>query len=400
MLSIIIPAFNQHQLTQECALRVAEMTADCEIIIIDNGSTPPIAKPYVGFTEVTVIRNEENTGFPAAVNQGIKAATGDYICLLNNDCTVTEGWALGLMEGLERFDIVGPMTNFCAGMQQITIPCYNTLEELDNEAEHFTGIYAGSVTPVRWVIGFCMAFRKSVFDDVGEFDESLWPCSGEEINFCLCAGENGYTVGIVGDVYVHHDGSTTFRDMDSEHPYIEIIEKTDAHLIKRWGKDVYHQMPKDDKPEDGSVRLNLGCGPKDRHLKGYVNIDVRQSAEPDVCFDISEGLPYADASVDEVRAWEILEHVHVDKTQFVVHEIWRVLKPGGLFESYTPSTDGRGAFQDPTHRSFWNRNSWLYYSHDAYRALYSTEACFDIEELEEDINEDQVHTRVMGRAVK
>jgi hypothetical protein len=39
-----------------------------------------------------------------------------------------------------------------------------------------------------------------------------------------------------------------------------------------------------------------------------------------------------------------------------------VLKPGGWLITRTPSTDGRGAFQDPTHVSFWNPNSFLYYT--------------------------------------
>ena len=43
-------------------------------------------------------------------------------------------------------------------------------------------------------------------------------------------------------------------------------------------------------------------------------------------------------------------------------ELYRILVPGGWFLSSTPSTDGRGAFQDPTHVSFWNENSFLYYT--------------------------------------
>ena len=41
---------------------------------------------------VTVITNPRNVGFPAAVNQGLQAASGEYLVLLNNDAVVTEGW--------------------------------------------------------------------------------------------------------------------------------------------------------------------------------------------------------------------------------------------------------------------------------------------------------------------
>jgi SAM-dependent methyltransferase len=43
-------------------------------------------------------------------------------------------------------------------------------------------------------------------------------------------------------------------------------------------------------------------------------------------------------------------------------EIHRVLAPGGILLSHTPSTDGRGAWQDPTHVSFWNENSFWYWT--------------------------------------
>jgi O-antigen biosynthesis protein len=45
-----------------------------------------------------------------------------------------------------------------------------------------------------------------------------------------------------------------------------------------------------------------------------------------------------------------------------IKEVYRVLAPGGHFLSRTPSTDGRGAFQDPTHVAYYNENSFLYYS--------------------------------------
>jgi len=45
-----------------------------------------------------------------------------------------------------------------------------------------------------------------------------------------------------------------------------------------------------------------------------------------------------------------------------MHEVYRCLAPQGWLLSQTPSTDGRGAFQDPTHVSFWNSNSFWYYT--------------------------------------
>ena len=123
------------------------------------------------------------------------------------------------------------------------------------------------------------------------------------------------------------------------------------------------------------IKLNLGCGL--RKLEGFINIDNRSEVSPDLLCDITEGLPYPDNSVDRVRAHDILEHVALGKTVPLIEEIYRVLRPGGVFEHYTPSTDGRGAFQDPDHRSFWNINSWLYFMDDKYRDLCGIKAKFD-----------------------
>lgn len=91
---------------------------------------------------------------------------------------------------------------------------------------------------------------------------------------------------------------------------------------------------------------------------GYVSIDLREDA--DVQFDLNNGIPLPDNSVGVLNASHILEHL-TDKTK-IMAEIHRVLSPGGWAFIEVPSTDGRGAFQDPTHVSYWNENSFLYYT--------------------------------------
>lgn len=147
------------------------------------------------------------------------------------------------------------------------------------------------------------------------------------------------------------------------------------------------------------MKLNLGSG--FRPQPGYVNIDISERCKPDLLHDITTGLPFPDDSVDEILAFDFLEHIPIGKTIGVIEEIWRVLKPGGTLEHFTPSTDGRGAFQDPTHLSFWNQNSWLYYTHDVYRNLYDIKAKFSIEFMQDYRSSDNVvHTRGLLHAVK
>jgi hypothetical protein len=88
-------------------------------------------------------------------------------------------------------------------------------------------------------------------------------------------------------------------------------------------------------------------------------VDVIAGPGVDVLTDLCQTLPWPDNSVDEIRAWDVLEHLP-DKVH-TMNEIWRVLRHGGIADLVVPTTEGSGAFQDPTHVSFWNRRSFFYY---------------------------------------
>jgi predicted SAM-dependent methyltransferase len=57
-------------------------------------------------------------------------------------------------------------------------------------------------------------------------------------------------------------------------------------------------------------------------------------------------------------------------------EVYRVLVPGGWLFCQVPSTDGRGAYQDPRHVSFWNENSFLYYTNKEWAKFIDTPVRF------------------------
>ena len=138
-------------------------------------------------------------------------------------------------------------------------------------------------------------------------------------------------------------------------------------------------------------KLNLGCGHKKRD--GFINADIRKDIEADLIFDAVDGLPVKDNSLNEIMAFDFLEHLPLGKTIFLIEEVWRALKSGGKFEHFTPSTEGNGAFQDPTHLSFWNLNSWLYFSETQINKEYGIKARFRVEVLR-DIKTDHkvIHT--------
>lgn len=129
------------------------------------------------------------------------------------------------------------------------------------------------------------------------------------------------------------------------------------------------------------LRLNLGCS--DAHVPGWTNVD--RVPPCDQVADLSVRWPWADSSVDAIKAWDIFEHLP-DKL-WTMNEAHRVLRPGGELDLVVPTTDGRGAFQDPTHKSFWTPND-LFYFVDIYaewrrfHVAYGITARFELKRVE------------------
>jgi O-antigen biosynthesis protein len=95
--SIIVPCWNQLEFTQQCLAALKTHTSPSwELIVIDNGSTDGTdlylaSARDLAAVPVTVVSNTTNLGFPAAINQGLQLARGEYLVLLNNDVIVTDG---------------------------------------------------------------------------------------------------------------------------------------------------------------------------------------------------------------------------------------------------------------------------------------------------------------------
>ena len=94
--SIVIPNLNGAGWLRDSIESIwAQTEQDFELIIIDNGSTDEslaIARSYVGRSGYTLVENQTNTRFSAAVNTGIGLAKGEYVVLFNNDAFAQPDW--------------------------------------------------------------------------------------------------------------------------------------------------------------------------------------------------------------------------------------------------------------------------------------------------------------------
>jgi O-antigen biosynthesis protein len=218
IVSIIILTFNQLEYTKKCVKSLRRHTPEPhEIIFVDNGSTDSTVQwlktQMRENKNYKLIENKQNLGFAKGCNQGIELSEGEFILLLNNDVVVADGWLSGLMSCLNHAPdagIVGPMTNSISSPQQIHDDSYRSVGDLDKYAAKFKERFHHRRIPLNRIVGFCMLFKRTLFEQIGGLDESFGTGNFEDDDFCLRVTLAGYSNYAAGDVFIHHFGSRSF----------------------------------------------------------------------------------------------------------------------------------------------------------------------------------------------
>jgi glycosyltransferase involved in cell wall biosynthesis len=189
------------------------------------------------------------------------------------------------------------------------------------------------------------SWRKTTYEEVGGHNPELSICDDHEL--CIKTYLKTKMVRIPKVLYIYRiTGDNTFLARN------EAIQIKTKELMNEYAQ----RLAEKDAKDKGLLMVDIGGGLNPH--PGYTTVDLRETA--DYVADLNNGIPLPDNSVGVLNASHILEHLH-DKTK-IMAEIHRVLAPGGWAFIEVPSTDGRGAFQDPTHVSYWNENSFLYYT--------------------------------------
>ena len=162
--------------------------------------------------DVRLILNGANRGFPVAAHQGMAAASGRQVLLLNNDVVVTTGWLGRMLRALRsdpKVGLVGPRSNSVSGPQQIEVG-YDNLAELDGFAWDWGKGQSGVMVDLNRLVGFCLLISREVIESIGMLDEQFGIGWFEDDDYCLRAIAAGYRAVIASDAFVHHFGSRTF----------------------------------------------------------------------------------------------------------------------------------------------------------------------------------------------
>lgn len=213
--SIIIPNYNGSKYIKQCIDSLKRQTyKGYELIIVDNASKDDSIKIIEKiYPSAKLIKNQENKGFSTAVNQGIKAAKGEYVVLLNNDTVVFEDWLENLVKCIEKDKKI-----FSACSKMIR---YNEKDKIDDAGDEYNilgwaykcgdGESIEKYTKDRQVFSSCggaAIYRKSVFEEIGYFDESFFAYM-EDVDISYRAKIHGYKNMYSSSAKVYHIGSAT-----------------------------------------------------------------------------------------------------------------------------------------------------------------------------------------------
>ncbi len=216
LVSVIIPNHDGEAFIRNAVSSVLTQTyQNVEVILIDNGSSDKsVSIIRSHFPEVKVVEFPQNHGFGFAVNAGIKIANGDFIALLNSDAKAEPQWIESLVQAVNEDSRVG----FAASK----VLCYHDPALVQSAGDGITSVGrtynvgnynadSEDLQRKRWVFGATGAaclFKRSVLDDVGEFDEDFFLYL-EDVDYSFRAQIRGYKCVYEPQAVVHHIGSAT-----------------------------------------------------------------------------------------------------------------------------------------------------------------------------------------------
>lgn len=231
---IIMPVWNQLEFTRDCLDSIRDNPPHgSRFIFIDNASDGDTRKYLEGIKElggnpVELVRNEKNLGFVKAVNQGMAKSGAPYICILNNDTIVTEGWLdemIKVAEAQKDIGIVNPSSN---NLGQKPAPG----EPIALYARKFKG-ESGKFAELGAAIGFCMLIKRRVLEKIGAFDEIYGMGNFEDTDFSRRAIKEGFKCVRARGAYVYHRENSSFNRVKS---FDEDFKRNKEIYEFRWGK--------------------------------------------------------------------------------------------------------------------------------------------------------------------
>lgn len=216
LVSVVIPTWNRADLVLECLDSLSRQThAPIEIIVVDDASTDDtLARVHARYPEVALIPRTRNGGFARAANDGVRAAKGTWILMLNNDVTVEADLVERMLARAEESSatMIAPLLLWRDDPQKIYSAGDRIRQDGRPEAIGFRQEREGFeiAEPAFGVSAACGLYHRDIFDNLGAFEESF-VAYFEDADLCFRARLAGHQAAVAMDVVAYHIGSASIH---------------------------------------------------------------------------------------------------------------------------------------------------------------------------------------------
>ncbi|MFA6456706.1 MAG: glycosyltransferase family 2 protein [Bacteroidota bacterium] len=223
-ISIVLIAWNVRELLDDCIKSILANTNNVryEIILVDNNSIDGIKEMVkTNYPGIFLIENPTNRGVAPARNQGIKAAKGKYILILDADTKLFENsieMMFSFMEKNVHTGVVGCTLVDGKGHLQYSCKRFPTIRAIVSRRLEFLSMFRNSVqlnnhimkdwdhasvAEVDYVIGACQFIRSSALTVIGMYDEKIF-YGPEDLDLCLRMWRANYHVQYFPHTKIYH----------------------------------------------------------------------------------------------------------------------------------------------------------------------------------------------------
>lgn len=216
LISVVIPNYNGADYLERCLKSLAAQTyRNFEIVLVDNASQDESVRIAQSVApEAIIILQQRNTGFAGGANAGIKASSGEWVAILNNDTELSPEWLSECAAAIRRrpeaaffacriLEFAGRERLFSAGDCYLRAGIgYRRGQQQDDRKEFHIECEVFSAS------GCAALYRKTVLEELDGFDERFFAYL-EDVDLGLRLQSAGYTGFYIPRAEVYHHGGAT-----------------------------------------------------------------------------------------------------------------------------------------------------------------------------------------------
>lgn len=242
--SVIIPVYNQFDFTYHCVESIMKNSGNItyEIIIANDCSTDLTTEIEDILPGVRCITNEKNLRFLRNCNNAAKYAKGTYILFLNNDTQVQPDWLeplVTLIESADDIGMVGSKLIYPDGLLQEA----GGILWKDGSAWNYGNRQNPAlpefnyVKQVDYISGAAIMLSRSLWEEIGGFDENFAPAYCEDSDLAFTVRKMGYRVMYQPkSVVVHFEGVSNGTDTTSGQKHYQVVNS--QKFREKWAEEL------------------------------------------------------------------------------------------------------------------------------------------------------------------